>query len=115
MMSNKGSVQRNRDVKIVKGSKPFLKIRVKVFFDFWESFDVNEAQLELENPSDIQALLQRLCDSDKRRGKIFDSHGKLMKDIIILRNGRHITNSRGIQTELQDGDEVAIFRPVGGG
>ena len=92
-----------------------LNIKVRLLFSFGEPFNTNETQLKWDNPSNIQALLNKLCDSDKRRKKIFDSSGELLPDIIILRNGKHITSLNGIKTELQNGDDVAIFRPVGGG
>ena len=39
----------------------------------------------------------------------------LREDVVILKNGRNIAHFKGLDTELTDGDDVAIFPPVSGG
>ena len=63
----------------------------------------------------MQELLDILCDSDERREKIFDDSSKLRPYVTILINGQFIRTLNGVQTELEEGDEVAIFPPVAGG
>lgn len=41
--------------------------------------------------------------------------GGLREDVVILKNGRNIAHFRGLDTELAEGDDVAIFPPVSGG
>jgi molybdopterin converting factor small subunit len=106
-----------------------MKVKVKFFATFREVFGA-EKEIELESGSTIQDLLNVLCDSRRCRQKIFDRSGKLKPYIKILKNGRNIPlfeDTRielegkriqflgGIHTELEDGDVVAIFPPVGGG
>lgn len=103
---------------------------MKFFATFREVFGGAEKEIELESGSTIQDLLNVLCDSRRCRQKIFDRSGKLKPYIKILKNGRNIPlfeDTRielegkriqflgGIHTELEDGDVVAIFPPVGGG
>ncbi len=92
-----------------------LNITVKFFFSFFEPFGANQTPVKLDSPADIKALLNTICDSDERRKKILNSSGELLPNIIILRNGKHITDLNGIKTELKDGDEITIFHPLGGG
>jgi molybdopterin synthase sulfur carrier subunit len=40
----------------------------------------------------------------------------LSQHIIVLVNGRHVSHlPNGLSTELNDGDEVALFPPIAGG
>jgi len=92
-----------------------MKVKVKFFAPFRELFGANESEIELRSASNVQELLNLLCDSDERREKIFDQFGELRPYVMILKNGQPIQMSGGIQTELEEGDEIAIFPPVSGG
>lgn len=102
---------------------------MKFFATFRELFDA-EKEVELKSGSTIQDLLNVICDSRRRRQKIFDRSGKLRPYVKILKNGRNIQFLEGVHIELEgedvrfqggvhtkldDGDVVAIFPPVGGG
>jgi len=92
-----------------------MKVRVRFFATFRELFGGGEKEVELEDGSTIQELLNLLCDSRQRRRGMSDRSDKLRPYIKILKNGRSIQFLGGIHTELDDGDVVAIFPPVGGG
>ena len=92
-----------------------MKVKVKLFVDLREIFGNKEAEIELATDSDIKVLLDTLCNSARRRNVIFDESGELREDLVILKNGRHVTYLNGKQTELADGDEVAIITMLEGG
>lgn len=91
------------------------KVKVKLFGDLPGVFQEREVEIELERGSNIRGLLDLLCNSYERRQKIFDQSGQIRSDINILKNGRNICFLDGIQTELREGDTIAIFPPIFGG
>ena len=92
-----------------------MKVKLILFQPFREIFNTGEGEVELSDASDVQALLNILCNTKKRHEKIFNDSGELKSYIIILKNGQSIKMLNGVQTELEEGDEIAIFPPVAGG
>jgi len=91
------------------------KIEVKFFASMSDVFQEKEREIELEKASNIRELLEFLCNTYERRQRIFDQSGQIRADVTMLRNGRHIYFLDGIETELKDGDTIAIFPPIYGG
>ena len=74
-----------------------MKIKVKLFATLRkERFD--EKDLEIDNGSDIEYLLKKI---------------QLKKEeiAIIFINGKHAD----LNTVISDGDDIALFPPIGGG
>lgn len=78
-------------------------------------FQEEKKQIDLSNASNIRTLLLVLCNSRERRDRIFDEHGNVRQNISIFINGRNILFIKGLETELNAGDSVAIFPPMAGG
>ncbi|MEA3281009.1 MAG: ubiquitin-like small modifier protein 1 [Euryarchaeota archaeon] len=89
-------------------------IKVKAFARFREVFG-KELGVEPDGKTTVVDLLTGLCAPHDAHDIIFDESGEIKKYVNILVNGRHIQSLRETQTELADGDEVAIFPPVAGG
>ena len=92
-----------------------MRVKVKFLLTFREIFHEKEGEIELKNASNIQDLLNLLCDASQRRQRIFDPSGELRPNINILKNGRNIHFLGGLQAELEDGDSIAIFPAIAGG
>jgi len=92
-----------------------MKIKVMFFAPFRGLFGADESEIELKSAANVQELLSLLCNSYERREKIFDQSGELRPYIMIFKNGQPIQMLDGIQTELEEGDEIAILPPVSGG
>ena len=92
-----------------------LKVKVKFFGGMSQVFKENERQIDLRNASNVQELLNLLCYSYEQRKRIFYQSNGIRADVSILKNGRNIYFLDGTQTELEDGDTVAIFPLMVGG
>jgi len=91
-----------------------LKIRVEFFATFREIFQAKEREITLREGSTIEDVLDALCNSENLRQEIFDNNG-LKPYLIILKNDRHIQFQQGLKTEVQEGDNIAIFPLLDGG
>lgn len=93
-----------------------MKIEVKFYAGFRELFGGREKEVELADGSNIQNLLDLLCNSHEQRQKIYDDAGGLRHHVnIMLKSGRKVRFLRELKAELQDGDVVSIFPSICGG
>ncbi|MDL5362697.1 ubiquitin-like small modifier protein 1 [Halalkalicoccus sp. NIPERK01] len=61
----------------------------------------------------LEALLESHPELEER---VLDDEGELEDHINLLRNGSNVfTQESGLETELEAGDELALFPPVSGG
>ena len=96
-----------------------MKIRVKGYFNFKKVIrNLGITEIEIVGGTLI-GLFEVLSDrfGEEVTDLIYDSRTKRVRgDIRILLNGRHIVHlPKGLDTELKEGDEVALFPPVAGG
>ncbi len=93
-----------------------LKVKVEFFATMRDVFQKKERRVELVGPAaDIRAVINIVCDTYQQRNRIFEQDGKIRSDVNILKNGRHINYLNGIETEVEEGDTIAIFPIVRGG
>ncbi|MDY6958054.1 MAG: ubiquitin-like small modifier protein 1 [Halobacteriota archaeon] len=90
-----------------------MRILLKPFANFREIVGVSELEIELSGNT-ILELLKHLSEAYDLRDKIFDGE-EIREYVNISLNGRTISSQSCKETELADGDEVAIFPPVTGG
>jgi molybdopterin converting factor small subunit len=64
---------------------------------------------------DVLKILSR--DYGKRlRDKVFNTEtGEVRKYLILVLNGVLLNDTRGTETEIEDGSELLILSPIGGG
>ncbi|TYL40058.1 molybdopterin synthase sulfur carrier subunit [Natronococcus pandeyae] len=62
------------------------------------------------------ALEELLTDRSDLEARVLDDDGELRSQINVLRNGTNVlVEEEGLETELEEGDELALFPPVSGG
>jgi len=92
-----------------------IKVKIRLFATLRDVFNTSEVELSLDTTPTITGLFEVLCDSSKRRRMLFDRSGNIRSHVKILKNGRNIDFISGKDTQLADGDVVAVFPPIGGG
>ena len=96
-----------------------MKVKVSGYFSYRKAIR-NLLGSEIEIPAASLGSLFNVLS--KRHGETFkdlilDSKTKeIRRDILILLNGRHVIHlPNGLDTELKEGDEIALFPPIAGG
>jgi MoaD family protein len=97
-----------------------LKISVRFFTSLREILGKKEETIEF--PKAARVTVDNVLEKLKQRyGKSFVEYvydpktGEMKGFLQILVNGRSSSTLNGMQTELADGDVLAILPPVGGG
>lgn len=92
-----------------------MLIRVRAFASFREILG-RERVLDMAEGSMVVDLLAALALSSMRfREAAFEDSGLLRDYVLLMVNQKRIDPQQGLQTELHEGDEVAVFPPVAGG
>lgn len=90
-------------------------IHVRSFASFRDILG-KELDVELKDGSTVKDLLDDLTSTRQRlRSAVFDESGKVREYVILMKNKKNIESLSGLDTELAEGDEVAILPPVAGG
>jgi molybdopterin synthase sulfur carrier subunit len=96
-----------------------MKIKVKGYFNFKKIFrNLDISEIEISDGT-LRGLFDVLSNrlGEEFTDLIYDIRTKKVRgDLRILLNGRHIVHlPKGLETELKEGDEIALFPPIAGG
>jgi len=94
-----------------------MKVEVKFFTSLREITGKKADEIQLQNIITVKELLTLLSEKygKKFREYIYNKKGKVQDFLSFLVNGRNINVLQGFDTELKQGDIIAIIPPVGGG
>jgi len=95
-----------------------IVVAVHTIYELKKILGRSEVALDLSEESTVRGLLEEMV---KRWGEdlacrlLEPDHQKVLTHIRIMVNGRDIGFLSGLETVLQNGDEVLILPPAGGG
>jgi len=91
--------------------------RVKIEFhaSMRDVFQEKGREIGLGDVSNIQGILDILCNTYQRRQRVFNQSGQLRPDVNVLKNGRNVRFLDGVETEVEEGDVISVFPLVHGG
>jgi molybdopterin synthase sulfur carrier subunit len=94
-----------------------MKVEVKFFTSLREITGKKSDEIQLQNVITVEELLTLLSEKygKKFREYIYNKKGKVQDFLSFLVNGKNINVLQGFDTELKQGDIIAIIPPVGGG
>jgi molybdopterin synthase sulfur carrier subunit len=95
-----------------------IRVKVRTILDFTKIFGQRHFEVSLADGSTVGNFLEELTNTwgDELARRLFEpGRSKLLAHIGLMVNGRSIGMLQNMGTVLQDGDEVLILPPVGGG
>lgn len=89
----------------------------KLFADLAEAAGGREVSVDVEPGATVGDALDALFEARPALAdRVLDEEGNVRESVNLLRNGRNVrTAEAGLDTELEEGDELALFPPVSGG
>ncbi len=92
-----------------------IAVHIRAFASFRDILG-KDLNVNLEEGSTVKDLLDYLIVSRQQlKSAIFDESGNVREYVILMKNRRNIESLSGLDTQLNDGDELAILPPVAGG
>jgi molybdopterin synthase sulfur carrier subunit len=92
-------------------------MRLKLFADLAEVAGDQEVDVAVDPGATVGDALDSLFEGRPALAeRVLDGEGEIRDSVNVLRNGRNVrTAGEGLDTELDEDDELALFPPVSGG
>lgn len=92
-----------------------MDVDLRFFATFREAVGRKEVTREFADGVTVGDVLAALEDEyDGLEGQLLED-GAVRAQLSVLKNGRDVTHAEGVDTRLEDGDELSVFPPVAGG
>ena len=89
-----------------------VKVTIKLFANLREQ--VGKAKIEAD-ASDLRELIDILTGKYNGLGELIIKNGEIHPFIHVMVNGISVKDKDGLDTVLNEGDEITLFPPVSGG
>ena len=92
-----------------------MELELRFFATFREAVGDKTVAYEVDDGATVGDVLRSLeAEYDDLEERLL-ADGALAPQISVLKNGREVLHMDGIETTLDDGDQLSIFPPVAGG
>lgn len=94
-----------------------MKVEVRFFTSLREITGKKKEEVQLQSTINVEELLTELSKKygGEFREYLYNEDGNVHNYLSILVNGKSTNALQGLDTELKEGDIIAILPPVGGG
>lgn len=94
-----------------------VKIKVRSILRVKDILGGREVEFPVSEGCTLGGLLGLMTEKwgEKLSSQIFDPEGQILRHTRLMINGQDIAFLNGLETELNEGDEVLILPPVAGG
>ncbi len=91
-------------------------MRVKIFATLRQLVGDHEVEVRVDVGDTVYNVLKKLVtEYPALREHVLDDADNLQGSIVVLMNGRRIEFLDGLNSTIQETDQLALFPPVGGG
>ncbi len=104
--------------KIKRKGTGLITLKIQTILDLKRILGKREVEISIPKESTLEALLVTMVDTwgDELASHLFEPNTTTpLPHIRLMVNGQDIAFLNGMETLLQDGDEILILPPVGGG
>jgi molybdopterin synthase sulfur carrier subunit len=94
-----------------------MKVEVRFFTSLREITGKKKEEVQLQSTITVEELLTGLSKKygEEFREYFYNEEGNVHDYLLILVNGKSTNVLQGLDTELKEGDIIAVLPPVGGG
>jgi molybdopterin synthase sulfur carrier subunit len=95
-----------------------MRVIVRTILEFKKIFGPGKFEVSLASGSTVGGFLEQMSKDrgDQLASRLFEPGSiKLLSHIQLMVNGRNFRLLDNMETVLQDGDEITLLPPVGGG
>jgi len=103
------------DATLLNGRTGVCHMEWKLFADLSEIAGDRTVEVDVESGETVGDALDALLTAHPELEERIMQDGELADHINVLRNGSNVRTGGGLTTELEAGDELALFPPVSGG
>lgn len=92
-----------------------MNVQLRFFATFREAVGTKVVDREFETGTTVGEVLHGLENEYEGLDGQLVENGDLRPHINVLKSGREVLHLNGMDTQLEDGDQLSIFPPVAGG